>query len=155
MSLKDAGFVVKTGEVVWNFVRDDMTDDPAHPLLVHNSNLKDGRLDFSGKRTSRRKPRIRNHDHLALTEKVILINRGHGNNGNLPFHAALVNPTTHKDKLVVENHVYKILDNGKNELEKLYDCLAEPWVRHFIKTCSGGGGLTKAFLEALPITGGA
>lgn len=149
-TLKGAGFVVKTGEVVWNSVEEDMTDDPTHPLLVHNSNLKDGHLIFSGKRTSGRKPRIRNHNHLALKENVILVNRGHGNNGNLPFHVALVDPTTFADMLVVENHVYKILDNGKDELGNLFDWLCGSQMRRFIEACSGGGGLTKAFLEALP-----
>lgn len=149
--LKSKGFLIKTGEIVWNFVKEKMTDDASYPLLIHNSNLKNGRLDFDGKRTSGRKLYIQAEKEHILTEKTILVNRGHGNNGNLPIHFVLVDPQQYPHELVVENHIYKILDNGHNQLEKLYEQLCSPSVTEFIKLCSGSGGLTKGFLELLPI----
>ena len=149
-TLKDKGFTVKTGEVVWNFVKDQMTDDPDHPVLVHNSNLKDGALDFNVKRTSGRKLFLRTKDNI-VKEKVILINRGHGNNGNLSVQMVLVNPDNYDHSLVVENHIYKIYDNGHDELHKLYECMRSPCMKKLMTICSGGGGLTKRFLESLPV----
>jgi hypothetical protein len=149
-SLKSKGFRIKTGEIVWNFVIDKMSDDPKYPLLVHNSNLKNGKLDFSGKRTSGRKLYINSCENI-LTEKVILVNRGNGNNGNLPIEFVLVDPHEYSSGLVVENHIYKILDNGQNQLDQLYAQLCSQEVIQFIRLCSGSGGLTKNFLELLPI----
>lgn len=150
-SLKYHGFTIKTGEVVWNFVLDKMTNDPSYPILINNSNLKGGKLDFSGKRTSGRKLYI-NSDEYILTEKVILVNRGHGNNGNLSIEFVLVDPEQYSNRLIVENHIYKIMDNGKNQLDVLYSKLCSQEVIDFIQLCSGSGGLTKKFLEILPIT---
>jgi len=149
-SLKSKGFVIKTGEIVWNFVKEKMSDDSSFPLLVHNSNLKNGKLDFSVKRTSGRQLYIDTEENV-LTEKTILVNRGHGNNGNLPIQFVLVDPEHYPHRLVVENHIYKILDNGHHQLEELYQRLCSPQITEFIKMCSGGGGLTKSFLELLPI----
>jgi len=149
-SLKSKGFRIKTGEVVWNFVKDKMTDDNTAPLLINNSNLKNGKLDFLGKRTSGRKLYINTTENI-LTEKVILVNRGHGNNGNLVIEFVLVDPQEYQHRLVVENHIYKILDNGSNQLSLLYNQLCSQKTKEFIRICSGGGGLTKGFLELLPI----
>jgi tRNA1(Val) A37 N6-methylase TrmN6 len=149
--LKSKGFPIKTGEIVWNFVKEKMTDDASYPLLVHNSNLKNGKLDFSGKRTSDRKLYIKADKEHLLTEKTILVNRGHGNNGNLPIQVVLVDPSQYPQGLVVENHIYKIMDNGHGQLEELYQTLCSLEIREFIQLCSGGGGLTKTFLELLPV----
>lgn len=150
-SLKDNGFNIKTGEVVWNFIVDKMTDDPSYPILINNSNLKNGKLDFSVKRISGRKLYI-NSSQYILTEKVILVNRGHGNNGNLSIEFVLVDPKKYSSRFVVENHIYKIMDNGQNQLEKLYSKLCSKDIADFIRLCSGSGGLTKQFLEILPLT---
>lgn len=150
-TLKDKAFLVKTGEVVWNFVKDQMTDDTDDPILVHNSNIKDGTLDFNVKRASGRKLYIHTTDHI-IRENVILINRGHGNNGNLSVQMVLVKPEDYHNLLVVENHVYKIFDNGQDELHKLYEYMNSSSMKKLMTMCSGGGGLTKRFLESLPIT---
>jgi len=149
--LKSKGFPIKTGEIVWNFVKEKMTDDASYPLLVHNSNLKNGRLDFDGKRTSGRKLYIKADKEHLLTEKTILVNRGHGNNGNLPIQFVFVDPFQYPQGLVVENHIYKIMDNGHGQLEELYQTLCGPEITEFIQLCSGSGGLTKTFLELLPV----
>lgn len=87
-----------------------------------------------------------------MTEKVILVNRGHGNNGNLSIEFVLVDPKKYSSRFVVENHIYKIMDNGQNQLEKLYSKLCSKDIVDFIRLCSGSGGLTKQFLEILPLT---
>lgn len=151
-TLKDKGFSIKTGEIELMFVKDKMTDSPDNPILVHNSNLKNGTLDFNIKRASGRKLYIQTKDHI-LKEKVILVNRGHGNNGKLSVQIALVNPNDYHNSLVVENHVYKIFDNGQDELHKLYEYMNSSPIKKLITICSGGGGgLTKRFLESLPVS---
>lgn len=150
-ALKDKGFSVKTGEIELIFVKNKMTDNPDNPILVHNSNLKNGILDFNVKRVSGRKLYIQTKDHI-LKEKVILVNRGHGNNGKLSVQIALVNPNDYHNSLVVENHVYKIFDNGHDELHKLYEYMNNTSIKKLITICSGGGSLTKRFLESLPVS---
>lgn len=140
-------FSIKTGEIVWNTVKNLLTDEPSYPLLIHNSYLKNNVLDFSN---STRPLYINVSNHL-ITEHVILVNRGNGNNGNFRITFAYFDPRIEHKSAIAENHVYKLYDNGKNQLEELYQSLCDPRTTLFIETCIGSGFITKKFIQMIPV----
>lgn len=149
-TISGMGFSIKTGEVVWNTVKDKLTDDSSKALLVHNSYLKNNSLVVPDKRGSR--PLFIDYDPVAfITEPVILVNRGNGNNGNLRIAFVYFDPSAYPSPAIAENHVYKIYDNGRQQLFQLYQSLCDPQTTQFIQTCIGSGFITKRFIQQLPV----
>jgi hypothetical protein len=150
-TLGKMNFPIKTGEIVWNTMKDRLTKDSSKPLLIHNSYLKGNTLNIPSKGKEGRDLYIECDKSMYITEPVILVNRGNGNNGNLKICFVFVNPTDINTPIVAENHIYKIMDNGKNQLGMLYKSLCDNQTTQFIQTCIGSGFITKRFLSRLPV----
>jgi hypothetical protein len=151
-TLGQLGFVIKTGEVVWNTAKERLTEDSSQPLLIHNAYLKDNQLQVPTEQGHR--PLYINdseYPNQRITEPVILVNRGNGNNGNLRVAFVYFDPQEYPGSAIAENHIYKIYDNGQNQLRQLYQSLCDPLTTQFIQTCIGSGFLTKKFIQLLPV----
>lgn len=149
-TLSGMGFSIKTGEVVWNTVKNKLTDEPTKAMLIHNSYLKKNTLVVPENKNGR--PLFIDYDpQTFITEPVILVNRGNGNNGNLRIAFVYFDPSQYPYSAIAENHVYKIYDNGKQQLSKLYQSLCDPRTTQFIQTCIGSGFITKRFIQQLPV----
>lgn len=147
------GFKVKTGEIICTDKRwkDRLTDDVSCPILVHNSQLKNNKFVYKKPSGSHRPLHI-DCKQYWIEEKVIVVNRGNGNNGNLRFECALINPCDWDTPLVAENHIYKIYDNGHGELEKLYRSLLSDRTLDFLSHFVGNGILSKKTILDIPIS---
>jgi len=145
------GFTVRTGEIICTSksYKDKMTSTPG-VLLVHNSQIRHFKFVPKVPKGSNR-PLYINVDHSHITQPVIAVNRGNGNNGVLIFECCWLNPADYEFPLVAENHVYKIYDNGQNKLASLFQSLKDPRVITFIGHCCGNGMMTKELLLNIPI----
>lgn len=148
-TIKSMGFKIKTGEIVWNNVKDKLSTNPTEFVLIHNSFLKDNKLVFP-KECNKMYIRSDGFESWVIDEPVILINRGNGNNGNLKIAFVYVDPNDYSNKLLAENHLYKIFNNSSNQLFELYHSLCDEKTTQFIQLCNGSGFITKKFIECIP-----
>lgn len=153
-TVEEMGFSIKTGEIVWNTMKEKLTNDPTKAFLIHNSYLKGStaNLSLDQKGSSSTRPLfIDCNESFYIREPTIVINRGNGNNGNLNVNFAYIDPQSLPYLTVAENHLYKITDNGNNQLPLLYKSLCDPRTNEFIQKCIGSGFITKQFLKRLPV----
>lgn len=145
------GFKIKTGEVVCtsNRWKSKLTDNSTYPILIHNSNLRNFEFRYEKARGSTRPLHI-DCSSYWISEKTIVLNRGNGNNGNFRFECALVDPSDWQVPLIAENHIYKITDNGNNELERLFSILQSEQTREFLNYFIGNGMLTQRAIYDIP-----
>ncbi len=145
------GFKIRTGEIVCtdSIHKLEMTSDPTKSILIHNSQIRNNNFVFTQPRNSNR-PLYIDYDKEPLSETVILVNRGNGNNGNLRFEFCLLNPNDYQNPIQIENHLYKIYDNGNNDLTRLFQSLCNPKTLEFITNANGTGSITAQFLRIIP-----
>lgn len=141
-TLKQLGFTVKTGEVVWNQEKDKLANEGT--LLLYSSNFKNGKVEFP-EMTGEKKQYINGFKKLPLSGKSILINRGYGNTYSL--NCVIVD----YPKYYAENHVNVIRGPGEH-IDKVLQSLKSENTGLFIKYFVGNGALSKTELEScLPI----
>jgi adenine-specific DNA-methyltransferase len=141
-TLKQLGFTVKTGEVVWNQEKDKVSDEGI--LLIHSLNFKDGVMKFP-EMTGEKKQYINGFKKLPLSGKSILINRGYGNTYSL--NCVLVD----YPKYYAENHV-NVIRGPDEHIDKVLQSLKSENTGLFIKYFVGNGALSKTELEScIPI----
>jgi len=152
-TIHSKGFTVRTGEIICTSTtyKHKMTSTPkSSALLVHNSQIRNfGFLPNVPKGSKR--PLYIDVEHSHITQPVIAVNRGNGNNGVFRFECCWLNPSDYEFPLVAENHIYKIYDNGLNELASLFQSLKDPRVIDFLGHCCGNGMMTKELLLNIPI----
>jgi hypothetical protein len=166
-SLQQLGFEVKTGEVVWNQVRDgkDPTKlqqsgpkkDKPFPnigelvdsegiLVIYDTNIVNGTLVVGNIQDKEKKQYIKNFKKKPVNEPTILVTRGHGN--AYRFNYVLV-----KDKeFYAENHVNMILaktQEAKQKVDALYKALGDPRTCRFIEQFVGNGAISATELATV------
>jgi hypothetical protein len=147
--LRETGVDIKTGEIVWGPKFTGNTS-PSDPILIRNSFITcNGTLVIPNK--PRQQLRISAPAKYIISEPVILVNRGNGNNGNLNIRFAYFNPSAETDSYVAENHIYKICGSEKL-LKRIYASMMSQETTEFIRLSNGSGFLTKKYLEILPIS---
>ena len=115
-SLNNLGFKVSVGSVVWNQVKDILTDDETKTRLIYSSDIENNKL-IQKKFTNGEKKNFINKK--GINEIRMIINRGYGV-GKYTFNYCLINE---KFEYLLENHVISIsykLPLKKEELLVLY-----------------------------------
>ena len=148
-TLSKLGLFVKTGNIVWNQRKSQLTNDNTKTLLLYNSNITKNNsislLDFSNDE----KKQYINMD--GVNDTVIVVNRGNGNSA-YKLNYALVNGS---QKYLVENHLNVIYSpsisgNELNELfNKIINSFKNPKTQQFINNFLGNNGLSKTELETV------
>jgi adenine-specific DNA-methyltransferase len=152
-TLTELGFGVKTGSIVWNQVKDNLTtDETKGTLLIYTSNIKNG--SFERLKPSKDKEKKQYVISTKVKDKgpVILINRGYGNT-SYNFTIMLIEDTVDdKKEFYVENHlnvVYPITDEAKNNIKLVYNYLVSEKNREYITKFTGNGAMSKTEIETL------
>jgi len=123
-SLSQLGFKVSVGTVVWNQVKELLTDDDTKTRLIYSSDIKNNTLSFKKYSNNEKKNFINKNGFHGLTNPVLVINRGYGM-GDYTFEYCLI----HDDfDYLIENHLICIhynveteSDNNDNDVSKLLD----------------------------------
>jgi len=144
-SLKDLGYKVCTGTVVWNTKKEHLSNDPADTLLVWAHNIKGGSLELSARRPQYIKSDTSNFGTGIVVNRII------GVSNKAKLNVAIV-----EGKWVAENHVNVILPiEGLQQvitMEEIVSSLLSSRVQSIIKLISGNTQLSKTELECcIPI----
>jgi len=108
-SLNEMGFNVRVGKVVWNQVKDKLTNDETKTRLIYNSDIINNKLEIKKYKNEAKKNYI---DKNGKREALLVVNRGYGK-GTYKFSYCLIN----MDKeYLIENHLICI--ESKEEMEK-------------------------------------
>jgi SAM-dependent methyltransferase len=145
-TLKKMGCKVKTGTIVWNQVKNLLTDDQSKTLLIYNSNLNNGELELKNFKNDEKKQYI---DKEGKNEPILVVNRGHGNS-TYKLDWLFIDGSY---KYLIENHLNMIqVPNKSNEerniiIEKIITSYQNPNTQEFIDIFLGNNGLSKTELE--------
>jgi adenine-specific DNA-methyltransferase len=155
-TLDKLGFRVKTGSIIWNQLKDFLTNDPKEgKLLIYNINIKNGSFKSFSETGYKncKKQYIRTTKDL-IRGPVILMNRGYGNTTYDPY-LILIEDTINGDGFLVENHlnvIYPINDESKGLIKKVYEYLISDENHKYISSYTGNGAMSKTEIETmLPI----
>ena len=151
-SLKNMNFVVNVGSVVWNQVKDKLSDDNTKTRLVYSSDIVDNKLSITKYKNPEKKNFI---EQKGNTDLLLVVNRGYGK-GKYKFSYCLID--TDKEYLV-ENHLICIKSLEELErnllLEKynlIINSLKSDKTKKFIELYCGNNALnTKELCEVVPI----
>jgi hypothetical protein len=94
-------FDVSVGTVVWNKVRDLLSDDGTLTRLIYSSDIQNNELIIKTYKDEDKKNYI---DKDGLAEPVLVLNRGYGK-GSYSLNYCLINMTK---KYLIENHLISI-----------------------------------------------
>ena len=139
------GLGVKTGNVVWNQVKEHLVDEGT--LLVYSSNINKCQLKLDNLGGTVRKQYVSNLDKPTLTGPVILVERGYGN--SFSFNSVLVEMTA---GFYAENHlnvIYPKTPEAIPNLQKVITSFRDERSKQFIKWFVGNGSLSATELETL------
>ena len=168
-TLEKMGLQVKTGSVVWNEHKEELTDDNNETVLIYNTNLtKDHTIELrdfvsitnkrrenskSKKTTDNKKPEEKRQYIMmeGKNEPILVVNRGNGNS-KYKLNYALVDFGPY----LVENHLNVITSMnpiGKEELIMLFNKIINSFknekTQKFISMFLGNNGLSKTELETI------
>jgi adenine-specific DNA-methyltransferase len=146
-TLKDLGFTVKTGDVVWNQEKEKLTNKPkGSTVLLYSSNIQDGKVVLHSKMEGGKQQYIKGFKKAATKGPALLVNRGYGN--NYTFQCA----RTDLPSFYAENHVNMILpttEAAKGQMSAVFDALNSEKTSEFLKKFVGNGALSKTELEQI------
>ena len=151
-TLKNMKFEVKVGNVVWNQVKDKLTDDENDTRLIYSSDIVNNELSIKKYKNQAKKNYI---IKPGKTDLLLVVNRGYGK-GEYKFSYALID--TDKAYLI-ENHLICIKsteDITKEKLRKKYEkiikSLESENTKKFIKLYFGNNAInTTELCEIMPI----
>ena len=151
-TLDKLGFNVHVGTVVWNQVKDTLTDDSTKTRLIYSSDFKDNKLVVTLYKDPYKKNYIIDE---GITGPLLVVNRGYGK-GKYSFNYCLININ---QPFRIENHVIciKYRDKiSKSELLKLYKSIIQsfknPKTNEFInRYCTNDAINTTELQYVLPI----
>ena len=151
-SLKDLGFKVSVGNVVWNQCKKELTNDNSKTLLIYSSDIKNKKIEIQKYSNLAKKNYINKEGNNDL---LIVMNRGYGV-GNYKFDYCLIDVDYN---YLVENHLIciKYTKNiDKKELKILYNKILKSFdnerTQEFIKLYFGNNAInTTELCEILPI----
>jgi len=143
VSLKELGFQVKTGEVVWNQHKSKLSNQGT--LLIYSSNIVNGLLVLNNLKSNEKKQYIKGYNGTPINGPAILVTRGYGN--KFKFNFVLVDETM---TFYGENHVNIILPMSQDAVESIPRVMASfqnDKMLKFIECFVGNGALSKTELE--------
>jgi hypothetical protein len=139
------GLATKTGNVVWNQVKDKLSDTPG-TLLVYSSNINNCELKIGNLNGKERKQYVKDLDKPLLSGPVILVERGYGN--SFSFNFAL---TTLK-YFYAENHINVIYAKDEKDvsnLQRIVRSFQLEKTKNFVKWFVGNGSISGKDLETM------
>ena len=143
-TIKELNAVVKTGEVVWNQHKSNLSDTEG-TLLIYSSNIVNNELVLDNL-NGEKKQYIKNLTKKPISEPAILVSRGYGNKYSFSF--TLVENKT----FYGENHVNVITAPNKEILHRIMKSFKDERTHKFIEYYTGNGALSKSEIESiLPI----
>lgn len=146
-TLADLGLGVKTGNVVWNQVKDNLADKGT--LLIYSSNINKCELKIDNLCGKQRKQYVKNLSKPTLSGPVILVERGYGN--SFSFNSVLVT----LEQFYAENHINVIFPKTPEfipNLQKVIQSFHDERSKEFVKAFLGNGSISATDLETiLPI----
>jgi methylase of polypeptide subunit release factors len=149
-TLDKIGLSVRTGNVVWNEHKDELTDDDNETVLVYNTNLtKEHTIDLKTFKNEEKHQYIKKEGRI---DPILVVNRGNGNSKYVLNYALVSNIGPY----LIENHLNEIYCTKKLKKEELL-CLFNkvitsfnnPKTKLFINTFLGNNGLSKTELETI------
>ncbi|TXJ51740.1 HsdM family class I SAM-dependent methyltransferase [Brachyspira aalborgi] len=149
VSLKDIGYTVKTGGIIWNEHKEKLTNDKNNStLLIWASNINNGKIIIG---YTKGKPQyIKNiSNDLIIKSRVVVVNRITGSSKDINIKAAIVN----EKEFVCENHV-NVIYMSKNancnySLEDILKALQDKTNIKVMRLISGNTQISKTELERL------
>ncbi|WP_346677776.1 N-6 DNA methylase [uncultured Brachyspira sp.] len=149
VSLKDIGYTVKTGSIIWNEHKEKLTNDKNNStLLIWASNINNGKIIIG---YTKGKPQyIKNiSSDLIIKSRVVVVNRITGSSKDINIKAAIVN----EKEFVCENHV-NVIYMSKNancnySLEDILKALQDKTNIKVMRLISGNTQISKTELERL------
>ena len=149
VSLKDIGYTVKTGSIIWNEYKEKLTNDKNNStLLIWASNINNGKIIIG---YTKGKPQyIKNiSSDLIIKSRVVVVNRITGSSKDINIKAAIVN----EKEFVCENHVNVIYmsknANQNYSLEDIFKALQDKTNIKIMRLISGNTQISKTELERL------
>ena len=149
VSLKDIGYTVKTGSIIWNEHKEKLTNDKNNStLLIWASNINNGKIIIGY--TKGKTQYIKNiSNDLIIKSRVVVVNRITGSSKDINIKAAIVN----EKEFVCENHV-NVIYMSKNancnySLEDIFKALQDKTNIKVMRLISGNTQISKTELERL------
>jgi adenine-specific DNA-methyltransferase len=143
-TLHELGLGVKTGNIVWNQMKENLSDEGT--LLIYSSNINNSELKLNNLCGKARKQYVKDITKPKLNGPVILVERGYGN--SYSFNSVLVNL---KD-FYAENHInviYPKTPEAIGNLERVAKSFKDEKSQRFIKWFIGNGSISATDLETL------
>lgn len=144
-TLKDLGFSVKTGDVVWNQEKDKLADEGT--LLIYTTNIVDNTLVLNNLGTTK-KQYIQNFKHDPMKGPAILVSRGYGNSYRFSF-VVVDSIEFHGENHI--NVIYPVSQDAVKHIPTIKKSFESDKTESFIRYFVGNGALSKSELENLPI----
>jgi len=146
-TVRDLGLAVKTGNVVWNQVKENLTTDESKSLLIYASNIKDSVLCVNNLLGTEKKQYVKDIKKPTLDGPVILVERGYGN--SFSFNSVLVR----NKAFYAENHLNVIYPTTAADVEgaiaRVVSSLKDPRTVRFVTLFNGNGTISGTDLETL------
>lgn len=150
--LKEIGYGVKTGSIVWNEHKEKLTEDKNNStLLIWASNIINGKIIIPN---AKNKPQyIKNiPSDLIIKSRVVVVNRITGSSKDINIKSAIVD----EKEFVCENHVnviYPLKNSNLNysnySLEDILNALQDEVNIKVMRLISGNTQVSKTELEKL------
>ncbi len=145
-SLKELGYRVRTGKVVWNENRDKLTNDPSKGVpLIWSHNIVEGRIVLGNKPG---KPQYIMWDQPDVGPAIV-VTRVVGHPKSATLEAALIPPGF---KFVAENHVNVVYPPKNASVEEMEDIVRQinsPETRRVVSLVTGNTQISARELEWL------
>jgi adenine-specific DNA-methyltransferase len=144
-TLKSLGYSVKTGSIVWNEKKKDLTDYSTKTLLIYNSNVVGNKIEIKTFSNNEKKQFI---NLPGISTNGMVVNRGNGNSVYKLSYAFVDSSRPY----LVENHLNVITHPTNQDFSGIIKSFQDPRTTEFLKTFIGNGALSKTELETmLPI----
>jgi len=143
-TLRELGFSVKTGDVVWNQEKEKLSDDPG-TLIIYTSNIVNNILTFPTLKGGK-KQYIQGFGKKVSVGPAIVVSRGYGN--NYVFNWAVIPEGM---DFYGENHT-NVIVGPPEHFDRVVSSLRSERTCEFIRMFVGNGAFSKTELETiLPI----
>lgn len=114
-TLKNLGFNIKVGNVVWNQVKDKLTDDNSKTRLIYSSDIENNKLVIKKYKNNEKKNYI---NKKGFNEPLFVINRGYG---TCKYNFSYTIIDCDNLEYLVENHLLIVYYNENISKELLLD----------------------------------
>lgn len=138
---------VKTGNVVWNQVKGNLSEEGT--LLLYSRNIQNGEIKLNNLLGKEKKQCVKGIEKPTISGPVILVERGYGNSFRLN------SAYTELQNFYAENHVNVVLpvkEGAVENLKRVQKSFEDERTKEFIRLFVGNGALSATELETiLPI----